>query len=766
MYKRFFAFSVLVATLLLGGPSQTFAGGWVAEQVTTATYLGLDCVNSYCIAVGASGAVAYSADGQTWQSGTSGVSTDLFNVTMVSSTVGYAVGTGGVILKTANTGATWTAETSGTTEQLYGISAGSTSTIYAAGEDAAIRKSTDSGATWASANGSSSSIDARAIEAVSATTAWVVGKTGYVYKTTNGGTTWTAQTSGTTEKITAIDMYSSSRGWMGGENRFAAKTTDGGTTWSAITISVFDAAETVSDLEFTSTSIGIAVGSLGTIATTTDGGTTWTEETNTSTALYGVANSAIGSRFVAGTNGYIGILDNYGPDAPTNFIMTSGDGAVTNDTTPAFSWTAAVDAESSVASYEFSSDDVTWTGIGAVTSYSVATALSAGSQTLYVRAVDEAGNTGDSASVTITIDRTNPTVGSATPLTAIAGTATQMLVAATDASGIASCTLYVNSASAGAMTLDAVSGSYYKSYTFSAAGTYSAYANCSDDAGNSASGASASVVVSASSSSSSSSSDTTAPSVSLISPTAVVEMVTRSFTAAVYDAVGISSCSFYRNGALAGSMTVSGGYASYSYMPTQVGTFIAYAKCTDAAGNIGTGGTVVVTVSPASASEEETSAVGEAEAGDLIKMACSGGEDVNDPCRAVYYNGADGKRHAFPNEKVYFTWYENFDDIVIVTDDYMASLTLGHNVTYHPGVTMVKFPSLNTVYAVGEEGELRAVASEEVAISIFGSTWNKQIDDISEAFYGNYSFGEKIDSTSDFDPSEVEASVSVIDEIL
>jgi len=79
---------------------------------------------------------------------------------------------------------------------------------------------------------------------------------------------------------------------------------------------------------------------------------------------------------------------------------------------------------------------------------------------------------------------------------------------------------------------------------------------------------------------------------------------------------------------------------------------------------------------------------------------------------------------------------------------------------------MVKFVTQNTVYGVGEQGELRAIASEDVAKSIWGNAWNTLIDDISDAFFGNYRFGENIDSTSDFDPEDVKDSVSDIEEIL
>ncbi len=37
--------------------------------------------------------------------------------------------------------------------------------------------------------------------------------------------------------------------------------------------------------------------------------------------------------------------------------------------------------------------------------------------------------------------------------------------------------------------------------------------------------------------------------------------------------------------------------------------------------------------------------------GDLIKIKCTG--DNESICRAVYYYGGDGKRYAFPNQKVF-----------------------------------------------------------------------------------------------------------------
>jgi len=151
-------------------------------------------------------------------------------------------------------------------------------------------------------------------------------------------------------------------------------------------------------------------------------------------------------------------------------------------------------------------------------------------------------------------------------------------------------------------------------------------------------------------------------------------------------------------------------------------------------------------------------------AGSLIKTVCTVNASVNDPCRAVYFYATDGKRHAFPNDKIFFTWFENFDSVKEVSASFLSLLTLGKNVTYHPGTKMVKFQSVPTVYAVSKKGTLRAIDSEQIAAQLYGSDWNKKIDDISDAFVGNYSFGTKIMQFSDYDVVREKSSVSGLNE--
>jgi hypothetical protein len=132
----------------------------------------------------------------------------------------------------------------------------------------------------------------------------------------------------------------------------------------------------------------------------------------------------------------------------------------------------------------------------------------------------------------------------------------------------------------------------------------------------------------------------------------------------------------------------------------------------------------------------------------------------------VYYRASDGTRHAFPNEKIYFTWYADFSDVEIVSPNALANLPLGGNVTYRPGVRMVKFVTDPKTYAVGRAGLLRWVSSETIATQLYGSAWNAKIDDLSDAFAADYSFGNEITSASQFSPSAQTAAVTTIDQNL
>lgn len=134
--------------------------------------------------------------------------------------------------------------------------------------------------------------------------------------------------------------------------------------------------------------------------------------------------------------------------------------------------------------------------------------------------------------------------------------------------------------------------------------------------------------------------------------------------------------------------------------------------------------------------------------GDLIKIPDDGNVDTLSDT-AVYYYAANGKRYVFPNEKTYFTWYPDFAKVQIIPLDQMSLVPIGGNVTYRPGTRMLKFQTDPKTYMVTRGGVLRWATTEEVAKGWFGNNWNQSIDDVSEAFYINYTFGEPVANSLD-----------------
>jgi hypothetical protein len=122
-------------------------------------------------------------------------------------------------------------------------------------------------------------------------------------------------------------------------------------------------------------------------------------------------------------------------------------------------------------------------------------------------------------------------------------------------------------------------------------------------------------------------------------------------------------------------------------------------------------------------------------AGDLIKLPS---------ISTVYYYGFDGKRHAFPNEPIYFSWYTNFDGVKTITPNEMASITLGKNIVVRPGTNLVKIQSDPKVYAVEPYGVLRHIQTESDAIKLYGADWAKRVIDLNVAFFPDYAIREAL----------------------
>ncbi len=121
-----------------------------------------------------------------------------------------------------------------------------------------------------------------------------------------------------------------------------------------------------------------------------------------------------------------------------------------------------------------------------------------------------------------------------------------------------------------------------------------------------------------------------------------------------------------------------------------------------------------------------------ASAGDLIKMS---------GLSSVYYLGSDGKRYVFPNQATYFSWYNDFSGVVTIPSSELQSYPIGGNVTMRPGTKLVKITTDPSVYAVQPNGVLTKIQSEAQAAALYGTNWNKNIVDVPDAFFTNYTIG-------------------------
>ncbi len=229
--------------------------------------------------------------------------------------VGYAVGNGGRIYKTTNSGATWTPQASGTTQNLFGVSVrgANTDNVTVVGNAGTILTTTNGGATWTTQASGGQDLTGVSFGANSPTVGVAVGLSGTIRRTTDGGASWSTVTSPTTESLTAVKMMNQNVGWVVGVNGVILYSNNGGASWSTQTSNTTQALRDVAS--FGDFVTAVAVGDNGTIRRTTNGGGTWTTQTSgTSASLYGVSFVSLFNSTVStvGSGGTIRYTSNSG----------------------------------------------------------------------------------------------------------------------------------------------------------------------------------------------------------------------------------------------------------------------------------------------------------------------------------------------------------------------------------------------------------------------------------------------------------------------
>ena len=111
----------------------------------------------------------------------------------------------------------------------------------------------------------------------------------------------------------------------------------------------------------------------------------------------------------------------------------------------------------------------------------------------------------------------------------------------------------------------------------------------------------------------------------------------------------------------------------------------------------------------------------------------------------VYYVDANGTRRVFPDEGTYFSYYDNFDSVVMVQDDQLRKLALGKRMRMNSGA-LIKIQSDPKVYEVQSDGTIRHVPNETTAASKYGANWAKLVRDVSVVFFFDYNIGTALAS--------------------
>lgn len=385
-----------------------------------------------------------------------------------------------------------------------------------------------------------------------------------------------------------------------------------------------------------------------------------------------------------------------------------------------------------------------------------------GTYAVYARCTTEDGYTLSGVSRTVTVYEQDDEEGdlyvpAVTPSTATEDEEVTLRVTPSGDYDVDFCTLYVNGANAGNMYQSG--SSFEKDYTFSVDGSYTVYARCTDERDDTVSGTSRTITVYDEDDNHSNDGDFYVPAVTPSTATED-EAVTIRVTPEEGD-YEVDSCSLYVNGSNVGSMSRSGSSFQKSYTFNNDGAYTVYARCTDEDDNTVSGTSRTITVYD---EDEDIDFDSDFETGDLIKTVCRT-SDVNDPCRAVYYYGEDGERHPFPNEDVYFSWYNDFDDVIEISDSDMSDIQMGDTVTLKPGTAVIKFATSNEIYAVSEGGVLHRYLSSSIISADYGSDWASADQVImSDVFFSDYVIGDVISSSLDYDPEAAEESVTSIDD--
>ncbi len=220
-----------------------------------------------------------------WRAQTAPNTNDIYAVSVVDTSVAFAAGVGGTVLRTLNGGTTWTATVGSAGADVYSIEAVSNAVVLVATYDGGtgttkIRRTQTGGLSWTDVyTDASPGAFINTVRMLDAMNGFAIGDPvggqWTILRTTNGGINWTspgtiAQDGTEAGWNNSMDWNDPMHGWFGTNNSRVYYSTDGGSTWGFGTTTIVNSFGV--DFERLNAS-GLAVGS--DISASTDGGLTW-----------------------------------------------------------------------------------------------------------------------------------------------------------------------------------------------------------------------------------------------------------------------------------------------------------------------------------------------------------------------------------------------------------------------------------------------------------------------------------------------------------
>ena len=166
-------------------------------------------------------------------------------------------------------------------------------------------------------------------------------------------------------------------------------------------------------------------------------------------------------------------------------------------------------------------------------------------------------------------------------------------------------------------------------------------------------------------------------------------------------------------------------------------------------------GTNVYGNSPVTGEIEEISAIS---VGDYFKA---------ESYSTVYYLDANSTRRPFNDSQTFFTWQDDFSDVLTVTDATLPIYTLGAPMLPQPGVVLMKIQSDSKVYAIetdpadSNKAVIRWVPDEATAVAVYGSGWADYVIDVDVTLFSRFTKGTNITSGYNADTSIMKKRVDL-----